>query len=338
MCNEELTLDNFSKKIDNKDGLYSNCKKCQNKIKSDNYYKKHPKSNYKNKNGNTIIDINIIYNLIFDKHFKFVEWVDNYEGQHSRFIIECKKGYQTQTTYHNLRLTNECTSDCVCNQFISSISYVKQFYIENNCEPLFDTYNGAKELLPFKCLNHPDEIQYQSFHLFKLGYQCKYCTKIRIPFLNGERGFQKGENHWNWNGGCESINLYLRNNISSWKKESIINCLGKCIITGEKFDDIHHLFNYNMIVKELKFHLPFELKDKFLDHSDEELEIIKDLCLKIHYQYGLGVCLHRKIHELFHVLYERQNNNPLEFEDFKIRLKLGEFNNFLEANNLKLII
>jgi len=47
--------------------------------------------------------------------------------------------------------------------------------------------------------------------------------------------------------------------------------------------------------------------------------------------------LEKRIHNFYHGIYGNDNTHE-QFEEFKVRLKLGEFNDFLKENNLKLVI
>ena len=57
----------------------------------------------------------------------------------------------------------------------------------------------------------------------------------------------------------------------------------------------------------------------------EELEIIENECIRLHYSYGLGIALSPKIHDLFHSVYSRYNNTPEQFKEFQQRYLSGEF-------------
>lgn len=49
----------------------------------------------------------------------------------------------------------------------------------------------------------------------------------------------------------KSLERHLRQALLyTWRKDSIENCGGKCVITGENFDVVHHLHPCNLITKE----------------------------------------------------------------------------------------
>jgi hypothetical protein len=83
--------------------------------------------------------------------------------------------------------------------------------------------------------------------------------------------------------------------------------------------------------------LKYKINNNISEYSENELNSITDMFLKVHQKYGLGVPIKEKLHKLYHFNYGN-DNTPEQFEEFKIRLKSGEFNDFLEENNLHLII
>lgn len=147
-----------------------------------------------------------------------------------------------------------------------------------------------------------------------------------------------GEENGRWQGGVKRLYFDLRDKIGDWKYESMKSCNYNCVLTGKNFDEIHHLYSFNSIVKELFENIHLEQHDTIGDYSEDERLFIIDNLLKLHKKYGLGVCLIKEIHKLFHDMYGYGENTPSQFHEFKTRLRMGEFNDFLEENNLKLII
>lgn len=135
-----------------------------------------------------------------------------------------------------------------------------------------------------------------------------------------------------------SLSTYLRTQLSEWKIKSIRNCNYKCALTGGKFDAVHHLHSFNLIMREIEDLVESDIYQSVLDIDEKELGEIVALCHELHDVYPLGVCLNGALHTLFHQQYGYGDNTPKQFNEFKTRLKIGEFNNFLEENNLELII
>lgn len=132
---------------------------------------------------------------------------------------------------------------------------------------------------------------------------------------------------------CSSYNdlsEYVRRNNLEWKKESIKDCKYKCVLSGKRFDDIHHIYGLNLILNETLEYLHIEVKDTMDNYSDEELKNILSTFREKQSKYPLGVCLSKEIHMLFHCNYGYGYNTPEQWEDFVSNYKNGKY-----VNNLK---
>ena len=117
----------------------------------------------------------------------------------------------------------------------------------------------------------------------------------------------------------------------------MINCNYKCCITQSKFDDIHHLYSFKKIVEETFSNVNLDVRKKVLDYTEEEFSIICKELRRLHNHYGLGVCLTKKIHRLFHKEYGYTNNTKEQFFDFKEKLYNGTFDTYLKEHDLRLL-
>lgn len=175
--------------------------------------------------------------------------------------------------------------------------------------------------LTYRCQN--GHVETRGTREFLSNKNCRICTQIKVS--ESQRG-SKGNN---WKGGRDVLRKYLKNKITQWKKDSIENCNYRCVITGERFDHVHHLYPFNSIVQDALEELGLEKYEFVGEYSDEELSPIIDKVKEIHYRYPLGVCLRKDIHKLFHKLYGLENNFPEQFYEFVDRIKSGE----IEINN-----
>jgi hypothetical protein len=130
----------------------------------------------------------------------------------------------------------------------------------------------------------------------------------------------------NWKGGITLIKSYLRDKISEWKLKSMKYSKYKCLITEKPFDDIHHLYPFHKIVDETFEITNIERKKEVNEYTLEELKLLEDTCLQLHYKYPLGVCLTHEIHSLFHSLYGHSEFTPEDYYEFTERYLSGEFN------------
>ncbi len=185
-----------------------------------------------------------------------------------------------------------------------------------------EEYENSAQYMKCICNNHPDIIQYKKYSHLKEGHICKYCA-----FENNS-----GENNYNWKGGISKLKSYLSHIIIPWKKDSMKNCNYKCILTGKRFDDIHHLYGFNSILDETLNSLNLEYKDIINEYLEDHLKQISDKFLELHYKYPLGVCLTKEIHMLFHSIYKYGRNTPQQFTEFQQRYNDGEFTSLLSAS------
>ena len=148
-----------------------------------------------------------------------------------------------------------------------------------------------------------------------------------------------GENSYNWKGGrsvgYNYIQSFLRKNIrKNWNENSINVQNKKCLLTGLEYDCVHHLYGFSNILQETFYNLNIELKHNPKDYTLNELESLKNECIKLHKKYNLGVCIKTELHERFHMIYGFKNNTKEQFKEFIKRYFSGEFDSNLE-NKLK---
>lgn len=170
-----------------------------------------------------------------------------------------------------------------------------------------------------------------------IQYNCDFCGKLSVQkssdyyksnkhycstmCMGKDRSIiNRGENNPNWKEGASEkfnkLHTFLRNStIDKWRNDSIQKCNGKCVVTGKPYECVHHLYGYGKIVSEVLNELKLELKYP-KEYSDAEILLLKDTCLKLHYKYGLGVCLTNEVHEQFHKRYGYGDNTPEQFEKF----------------------
>ena len=81
------------------------------------------------------------------------------------------------------------------------------------------------------------------------------------------------------------------------------NCHFKCVITGSKSFNIHHIYSFSCIFNEVIEENNFIIKDNFCDYTPQELSFILDKFIIKQNEYPLGVCLDKELHKLFHKEY-----------------------------------
>lgn len=179
-----------------------------------------------------------------------------------------------------------------------------------------DEYINRNSKIKYTCnYNH---INYVAFSSFLKWHKCFVCSRIDLI----ER--ISGVNASNWRGGLTNIRDYLQNRITRWKKESIKQCGGKCVISGEKYDDIHHVYSFNSIFKESIKELNFELKENAGDYKKDDLKLLLKKLRELHMRYPLGACLTRDWHMKFHNIYGYGDTTPEMWYEFLEKIKSGK--------------
>lgn len=146
--------------------------------------------------------------------------------------------------------------------------------------------------------------------------------RFKKPLFGSENG--------RWQGGITVISTALRENIYEWKQKSMELCKYKCLLSGREFDNIHHLTPFNNIVKECIEELNLELLSSLGEYSENDRNCLIELLQEKHKIYGLGLCLHKDIHKLFHDEYSYIEFNVENFKEFIERYFKGEFDDKLK--------
>jgi hypothetical protein len=169
---------------------------------------------------------------------------------------------------------------------------------------------NSNSTIKFICKKHQiNGVQNNNWTRISNKTACFYC------------GIEKrtGENSCFWKGGITPLSIYLRLHIIEWKIDSLKNNNYKCILTGSsKNIIIHHLYkNFSDIVFETLQILKLPIYKKINKYTEEELFLIQDMCLKLHYSYGLGIVLDKSLHKQFHAIYGVKNNTVEQFNEFR---------------------
>jgi len=186
-------------------------------------------------------------------------------------------------------------------------------------------YTSCAIPLKYICPEHPNIIQEKSLNSLLFG-EVKGYNGCRYCYLDKNCG----SGALAWKGGSSPLNTYLRDFITEWKKFSMRECNYKCVITGDDFKDIHHLYSFNKIIKEILDECKLPIYNTINNYTEDELNLFKLTCVSIHSKYPLGVCLRKDIHNLYHSIYG-DDNTPEQFEEFKNRYNNGEFIEVLKS-------
>lgn len=201
-------------------------------------------------------------------------------------------------------LPNRTTNSIVCKamQFnIKSYQYLNEKYSDKEKQFIIDNCQTMTDVELAEALNKP------------LSGVQEQRRKLGIYYLNKDYS------------GYVNLAKFFRGHVQDWKNKSMESCGYKCIFTGEKDYAIHHLYGFNMIIKETfeKIDGLGKLKsDNINDYSKEELDFILSKFIEVHDKYPLGVCVRKDIHDLFHKVYGAGGNTEAQWEQF-----VTDFNN-----------
>lgn len=217
-----------------------------------------------------------------------------------------------ETTYASLQGSKYCCKFCSiesrCSKQRLQYETVKVAFEKYGFQLLDTNYKNNVSNLKCICMHHPNEFLYISYsNLISDNHGCKFCSYER----------KIGANNCNWNGGISNIYEYVRSKITRWKKDSMKSSSYKCVITGNKFDVIHHLYSFHKILGEALFELGLDIHENISKYADGQLTSLVDKVMEIHYNYPLGVCLSDEVHKKFHFTYGQKNNTAEQFEEFK---------------------
>lgn len=115
----------------------------------------------------------------------------------------------------------------------------------------------------------------------------------------------------------ENVSIYVRKHNQQWKRDSMTNCAFRCIVTGQRFDEIHHLVSLNTILRNvyLKLNIDYDAFD-INAISEQERDAFMQCVYEEQSRYPLGICLCKEIHCQFHNQYGYGDNTIAQFEEF----------------------
>ncbi|WP_310877151.1 hypothetical protein [Priestia megaterium] len=276
--------------------------------------------------GRVKLTIEFIKSEFEKRNYQLLE--DEYIGSTTNMRYICNRHPEKIRTirwsnFRNNKGCRDCSTERNSEKQRIPYNIVHESFKERNYTLLTDTYINKSQRLEYICNEHEEYgVQYLSYCNFhKTNHNCKMCIKQNY----------RGEHKYNWNGGIGTLSDFLRKKIDVWKEDSMRDCGYRCVITGKYFDVIHHLHSFNKIVSETLDTLSLDVHNEIEKYTSQELFIIEETCLKLHYKYGLGVCLTNMAHDLFHKEYGKYDNNKEQFEEFKQRCLNGEFDNLLKG-------
>lgn len=177
----------------------------------------------------------------------------------------------------SLNLTNKVVLD-------TRFSLEEQEFVENNYQTLTD-----KEIANILHRTHRSINEYRFRHKLIKSYE---------------------------KSSYDDLSCFVRRNNNEWKKDSMIACKYKCVLTGGHFDEIHHIHGLNLILNETLEKLNINIKPNMDDYTKDELKLILNTFREIQAKYPLGVCLTKACHKEFHDTYGYGDNTQEQWDEF----------------------
>lgn len=283
-----------------------------------------------------VLPIDVVKDRFIQDGFTIVEDIDIYEG--SKQQVKCKCIHHlneealplsySQVVHYKIKCAY-CVRDERMKSYQEKYNTIDNFFKENNLifkltigEYIENRLKINSEFdLVFICNEHSyhgeQTIMDRSFRFN--NNPCRFCAKKKIS----------GNNSPHWNGGTSNLSEYLRGKINKWKFDSLKSNNFRCVLTGAERDLIvHHVKPFSEIVRETMKELCLPIHANISKYTDKELEIISSHCIAKHYEGGMGVPLHKDVHDLFHEEYSVFHFNEEDFYEFVNRFRKGEFNSY----------
>lgn len=268
-----------------------------------------------------MIQKDYIIDYINNNGGEFIKFLEDFRGKFTKILIKFNCGHEQETDFRtyrdNSKLCKNCAKDKGNKNKIRKIEYVKEYLLKNNLKfvEFPNGYTSSLSNITYICeFGHLNTKTIRS--LFSCT-TCRECKKIKMSSIF------VGNKSIMWKGGITSIRKFIANNVRRWRKESIEFYNGKCVITGDSYDVVHHLYGFNLILNNAFEKLNLPIYENVSDYNKEDLNNLVFLVKEMHNSM-LGVCLRKDVHQLFHKLYGHGNNTPEQFEEFRQRIVSGE--------------
>ena len=310
----------------NNPGMFE-CLVCEHRWEVKNSYdiingKRHCPNCWNQRRGKTFqTPFSEILKTISENECRYID--GEYYGYDSELLIEFKCGHSDSVRFDVFKnsktfLCRKCQKRKVGDQFKKSREDIEDMLSSLGLKFIEfpNGYDNGKSLVTYECeFGHIVSVQFDTIIRKK---KCSSCALIK------QYDDRRGKGHPLWNGGTSSISPSIKGNMLEWKKESIKKSNYQCVISGDKFQAVHHLYAFNMILEEAIENLGMLHKNFVYEYTEEDISDLILECKRLHTIYPLGVCLRKDIHILFHQLYGVKDNTPEQFYEFAERIRNGE--------------
>lgn len=289
---------------------------CKNKFTTTFSYYKHENKRQCNECGNSNRanskrhDHSYVKSRFEEEGYKLLS---EYINSSKPLTVSCDKGHIYNPTFTDFQSGHRCRYCMYENNGVNSRkSYeeVEAILSDQGYSLISKDYMSTSRKINIGCpLGHKFSMRLSDF-LYN-HQRCPHC------YLNRVR--ENATSH---------IFVWLREQIKDWKIDSMKAHNYKCVVTNKPMDVVHHLYSFNLIAKEVMDSLNMQILENLSDYTDEQIILMKNKCIELHDKYGLGVCLTKEIHRIYHSIYGFVNNQK-QFDEFVDRYRKGEFQELL---------
>ncbi len=276
-----------------------------------------------------LLDFEIVKTAFKNKDYILLETEYISAKTPMRYICPFHNNVVQTITYDKLRQGHGCEycgNERTGDRCRLDFNIVEELFIYKDLNLISTKIDYKNRLSPLNyiCNKHKDYgVQTTSYqYLDRQDNVCKCCQ-----YENSI-----GENSHNYKGGITPLSSYLRKIIKPWIFNSLKNCNFKCVITGIENHNltVHHLYSFREILNETLQIIGLPLHSQVSSYTTEELTLLENKFLELHYQKGLGQPLLKPLHKLFHSYKGNLIIDNGEFKDFKQRYYNFEFDDLLE--------
>lgn len=260
--------------------------------------------------GNARGDIRIVQEFVEKQGNGCTLLSETYTNATTPIKFRCKCGNEFSVPFAifnhaNKRQCNECGERIRTTSTNHSYEYVNDYIKSEGFKLLSDEYVNNATPLTIECeRGHPFQ---KRFNDFRTGSRCPTCTTLENQAVCSR-----------------SVSRFFRSRTNQWRRDTIEACGNKCVLTSENVFDVHHLRSFNGIIFEAYSKTGLPQKDEMMHYSQEERKNLIHAFDSIHEEYGVGVCISKPLHILYHSTYGNDNTHE-QFEEFKQRYLDGEF-------------
>lgn len=266
------------------------------------------------KNRNTI---EYVKNYISERGCELLD--DTYINNETPIKIRFECGHIHSIRFGNFERGCRCP-ECGRNRIPDFSRLPKEEIVRRveSCNLIFiefvDGYQNNQSKIRFACKR--GHINETNVMCFTANPGCRKCS------IERRAQARMGDKHPLWRG-TQKLRIFLMQQITEWKLKIMKDCSFKCIFTGSKDFQIHHIHNFNAIIDEALENLNLQRKLKNGDYTAEELELVVKEVQKLHELYP-SVCLRKDLHKMFHKIYGTKRNTIEQFEEFKNKIQNKE--------------